>query len=263
MELKCYEKEKNVVDTAVFGGDAITFSVLKRIVNNCCDKVLTDGRRAVICHSQPPYPVWVWAASDAPAEELARCLEEHFPPRAGYAYNLSYGLLERLRACSADIAAMGIRTNMLTYRCDALALPERPCGGCCRLAETADIPQLAGYMLAFCREAESNELSAEDTLAKIAAMTIEKRLFVWEDGGIKAMASRADDGAYSRVSGVYTVPQARRKGYALHLVGRLTANILADGLIPILYTDSDYAPSNACYQKLGYRQVGSLCSVKL
>jgi len=33
------------------------------------------------------------------------------------------------------------------------------------------------------------------------------------------------------------------------------------GCIPMLYTDADYAASNACYEKIGYVLRGKLCTI--
>ena len=91
----------------------------------------------------------------------------------------------------------------------------------------------------------------------------EKALFAWrkDSGEIVSLTARGDQPPYSKITSVYTLPQHRRKGYAINLVYAVTETILADGLIPILYTDAGYAASNACYQKIGYQQVGSLCSI--
>ena len=35
----------------------------------------------------------------------------------------------------------------------------------------------------------------------------------------------------------------------------------AEGCLPMLYTDADYAASNACYEKIGYILRGKLCSI--
>ena len=40
-----------------------------------------------------------------------------------------------------------------------------------------------------------------------------------------------------------------------------TALVKEKGFRPILYTNGDYAASNACYKKVEYEQKGSLCSV--
>ncbi|MBQ8834080.1 MAG: GNAT family N-acetyltransferase [Oscillospiraceae bacterium] len=87
-----------------------------------------------------------------------------------------------------------------------------------------------------------------------------KTLFTWRNdaGEIVALTAKVDNGPYSRITSVYTLPGHRRKGYAIHLVHKVTETILADGLVPTLYTDANYRASNACYRKIGYQEVGNL-----
>jgi predicted GNAT family acetyltransferase len=33
------------------------------------------------------------------------------------------------------------------------------------------------------------------------------------------------------------------------------------GYVPMLYTDTDYVASNACYEKIGYVLCGKLCTI--
>jgi GNAT superfamily N-acetyltransferase len=88
-------------------------------------------------------------------------------------------------------------------------------------------------------------------------------LFVWrnDDGEIVATANREDVGKFGKVSSVYTLPQHRRRGYAINLVKGITELLVNDGLIPALYTDGEYSASNECYKKIGYQQVGMLVIV--
>ena len=46
------------------------------------------------------------------------------------------------------------------------------------------------------------------------------------------------------------------------MVYEVTRIIADSGLTPMLYTDADYAASNACYEKIGYILRGKLCSIK-
>ena len=54
------------------------------------------------------------------------------------------------------------------------------------------------------------------------------------------------------MSGVYTVPEARGKGYAANIIYQLTNKALADGYHVSLYTDYKYIPSNKAYKNVGY-----------
>ncbi len=55
--------------------------------------------------------------------------------------------------------------------------------------------------------------------------------------------------------------EERRKHYAEHLVYQVTVIAKNAGYIPMLYTDADYAASNACYEKIGYVLRGKLCTI--
>lgn len=60
-----------------------------------------------------------------------------------------------------------------------------------------------------------------------------------------------------RVSGVYTPPKFRRKGYASALVAGLSQKLLNEGSeFCFLYTDLANPTSNNIYQKIGYEPVG-------
>ncbi|MBR4728022.1 MAG: GNAT family N-acetyltransferase [Clostridia bacterium] len=69
------------------------------------------------------------------------------------------------------------------------------------------------------------------------------------------------NGGLASISLVYTRPADRRKHYAENLVYQVTMKAKEAGYVPMLYTDADYAASNACYEKIGYVLRGKLCSI--
>ena len=69
----------------------------------------------------------------------------------------------------------------------------------------------------------------------------------------------ADDTA--SVNLVLTHPDHRRKHYAENLVYQITMKVIEAGFTPMLYTNADYAASNACYEKIGYALRGKLCTI--
>lgn len=261
-----YEWQENIVDTSILAEDTLTFSVLKAIVNQKSAKVFTDGKTVVICHSCHPFPVWIWVSPKVTEKNLsnvAECLIEEFPPDKGYTYNLSYELLEQLKRETEAFGKLTVKTNMLTYRCDQEEKIQAFFDGKIRLAAAEDIELLSQWSQQFSYEIEKMDRQLEDCRQIVEKRMTVGTLFVWENkrGKIVATAYVWSDGDYSKVMSVYTVPEERRKGYALHLVHKITEKILKENHVPILYTDADYAASNACYKKVGYRQVGSLCTV--
>ena len=246
--------------------EAITYSVLIKILQGDCAHIFTDLENVVICHSGQPYPVWVWCrdvGSDANVAEIARCIQEELPLERGYDHILSYELLERLKARDAYFRNVGTKMGLQSYRLDEINDIDYPCEGSMSLVREEEIPSLIGVRHDMSMEMEGRDFAAEHCEASLRRMVAEKCLFAWrkDSGEIVALTARGDQPPYSKITSVYTLPQHRRKGYAINLVHSVTETMLADGLIPILYTDAGYAASNACYQKIGYQQVGSLISI--
>ena len=247
-------------------GDAITFSVLIMILQGECAHIVTDLTSFVICHSCPPYPVWVWCKDvedKSAVTEIARCIQEDFPLEQGYVHNLEYELLEKLKEMDPYFCGGREKMGLLSYRLDAIQEIGYPCGGHMSEVRQEEIPSLLEVWHDMHMEMEGHDLSREHCQTSLERMVGERKLFAWrlEDGTITALTGRGDQAPYSKITSVYTLPVHRRKGYAINLVHGVTEQMLADGFIPILYTNADYIASNACYQKIGYRQVGRLTSI--
>lgn len=246
--------------------DAITFSVLIQIMQGRCTDIFTDHEHMVVCYSAPPYPVWVWCRdveNAADVEQIARCLKAKFPLEEGYAWNISRELMEKLKEADPYFCQGEEKFGLLSHRLDAIEEIHHPCDGGVTLAEDKDFAFLCPVWHDMAMEMEGHDLSREQCEERVRLHIDNKTLYLWRDGEgeITALTSKGDQGQYSKVSTVYTLPKHRRKGYAINLVHHVTQTILNDDRIPILYTNAAYAPSNDCYRKIGYKQVGSLCTV--
>ena len=246
--------------------DSITYSVLIKILQGECAHIFTDLENAIVCHSCRPFPVWVWcrdAENVEAVEEIGRCIKDELPLEQGYVHILSYDLLEKLRKKDEYFRNAGEKMGLLSYRLDAINEVDYPCDGSMSPVREEEIPSLIGTWHDMHMEMEGYDLSPERCESTLRRLVGEKSLFAWriEEGKIAALTGRGDQKEFSKITSVYTLPEHRRKGYAINLVHGVTKTMLADGLIPILYTNADYAASNACYQKIGYRQVGSLMSI--
>ena len=245
--------------------EAITYSVLMKILCGPCQDIFTDHENVVICYSNPPYPVWVWCrdADDAAVVmDIAFCLKEQLPLHTVRSCIMPSALAEKLKAADAYFRDAKPGMGLLSYRLDRIQPIQHVCDGSMSLVEEREIPGLLDIWHDMHMEMEGVDQGPEHNLKTITRMVHAKSLFAWRtDAGIAALTARANQEKYSKITSVYTLPEHRRKGYAINLVHGVTETILSDGLIPILYTDSGYAASNACYQKIGYRQIGSLVSI--
>lgn len=265
--LKHYHNQSVVEDAALLQkDDAITFSVLASILHGDCANTYTNHKSVIICHSMPPFPVWVWC-KDVTIEEdiksIASCLKEKFPLEESFTYNIGYDTMNRLKEVDSYFANYEIKMNLLSYRLDNIKEIDYLCDGKMEPVRKEDADYLVKLWHDLCLEMEGTNHDEEYCRKRIDRHLNNKTLFSWRnaEGEIVALTSRGDVGKYSKISAVYTLPKHRRKGYAINLVHTVTQLILKDNLVPILYTNADYGASNSCYKKIGYEQVGSLCTV--
>jgi len=122
-------------------------------------------------------------------------------------------------------------------------------------AEEKETDFLAKWLRKFHEEIHASEVL--DLRNLVENYVREKRLFVWEDEGYRAMAGYAGGTLNGvRVNMVYTPPEFRGKGYATSLVASLSQRLLSSGKkFCCLYTDLLNPTSNNIYQKMGYQQV--------
>lgn len=266
-ELLVYTDAAVPQDADLIGGDdVITFSVLRSILNVSCTKTVTNHESIIICYSNPPFPVWVWCKDHTDPEliaQLSDALKEHFPAESGYAWNISEALFDVLKAHDPYFSDIKTDMGLLSYRLEALTAPTRPCSGHFDKIYEDDFELLCKLWHDACLEMEGIDNSEEFCRERIKRAFEEGSLFTWrnDEGEILAMASRSDAPPLSKVICVYTLPGHRRNGYAMHLVHDVCAGIIEDGLTAILYTDAGYEASNACYRKIGFKEIGSLIKV--
>lgn len=266
--LEHYQKQRCPQDRVLLAHDPVTYAVLITILDIPCSHIYTNHESVVIAFSGAPFPVWVWVKDSEVDEDVdcvAECLRTAFPLEEGFDYNISYELLERLKGRDPYFAKIGTKMRLLSYqlnRLNPINEQQYTCKGYAALCEEKDLELLAKYWHDMSVEMEGFEHEEAYCREHVMTHIKENGLFAWHDenGVIVALTSRNNNGAHCKVGAVYTVPAHRRKGYAIKLVHHVTEMILADGLIPILYTNADYGASNDCYKKIGYEEVGSLCT---
>ncbi len=80
------------------------------------------------------------------------------------------------------------------------------------------------------------------------------------------MTNYSEVDGQAKLSYVYTPIDDRGKGFAANLIYSMTSDLLKRGLVPLLYTDYNYIPSNKAYINVEYEDTGILinfsCSKK-
>jgi uncharacterized protein len=99
--------------------------------------------------------------------------------------------------------------------------------------------------------------SASDTELRVDRGLSAGQLWVWDQKGeaMSMAVSREPIQSVVRISGVYTPPEKRKRGYAAACVHALSEHLRASGCRCILYTDLGNPTSNSIYRRIGYRAI--------
>lgn len=129
--------------------------------------------------------------------------------------------------------------------------------GAFRLGLPEDAQQAAELMNAMASEVILGP-QRKHTAESMMGLIERRNLFFWEDDGKLVSMTVANRPQIKGicVSGVYTPPQHRGKGYARALVAAVSKEMLARGYeLTNLFTDLSNPTSNKIYQEIGYYQV--------
>jgi uncharacterized protein len=97
---------------------------------------------------------------------------------------------------------------------------------------------------------------ANDTELRVERGLAAGQLWLWDDRETVSMAvSREPIEGVVRLSGVYTPPDKRKRGYAAACVHALSKQLHDAAYRCILYTDLGNPTSNSVYRRIGYRAV--------
>ena len=254
-------------DYKILEDDKYTFFMLRRIIAEECKLLLTDHKRLLICHSNDPFPVWIWTADDVTEEEKSKAyalIKENDLLTEGHTFNMKYDLSDYLiQRASEDAKTLSISTNMFAYDCPNPLEPHIRADGELHRCVAEDIDDLIDFMDLFHKETGIDQEGLEAYRKKGEEAIRRGNHFFWRnaEGKNVSVCSLRPNGTLVSVGLVYTREEHRRKHYAQNLVYQVTKMAKDAGYDPMLYTDADYVASNACYEKIGYILRGKLCSI--
>jgi hypothetical protein len=122
------------------------------------------------------------------------------------------------------------------------------------VAELKDFELVQQWNAAFCREAG---VPTAATPERLRGLVQAGEMFLWKIPQPVSMAVAVQPTPNGiRVSGVYTPPGHRRKGYATALVAALSQRLLDSGRkFCFLFADLANPTSNGIYERIGYEPV--------
>lgn len=255
---------------ALLEDDLHTFAVMRNILQGMfgpVGKILTDGVRWIICYTCPPYPAWAWTPQDASQAEMAQVwavMQQELPLDRGYRFNVREAFAQYIQS-TPEGAPVRVDTRLAAYGADEVQLPQHMAQGELYAVSVDDLDAAAAWAQALSEEENLDLRPYEAHRQEMAEFIDRKRLFMWKtpEGKPVAMCTVSENDGLGYVGHVYTPKAHRRQGYAASLVGQITRILIGKKMKPALYVNAQNTAASACYEKLGYTQMGSICTIGL
>ena len=202
----------NERDFALLAQDRYTFSVLDRILREPCELIRTNHRDLILCHSEKPYPVWIWTPDGCPdqvkedAWELAARLR---PFSSGYRFNLKHELADYfVKRAGHENMNIGISMQLFSYDCPAPVPPDCPADGAPHRCTPEDLETAVSLMAAFYPEIGEDPPEKTRIAEKALAYISRHALFFWKNDrgtAVSCCSFRANQGL-ACLGSVFTLP---------------------------------------------------------
>lgn len=148
-----------------------------------------------------------------------------------------------------------VRMEQMIYRLDQVN-PIAYSPGSLVQATGGNLDLVTEWLIGF-SEVTPHPLARDEARERAEEMVDAGRIHLWHDAAPVSMAWRTRPTQHGiTVSGVYTPPALRRRGYATSCVAALSQLLLDEGYAYCtLYTDLANPTSNHIYQEIGYRPI--------
>jgi uncharacterized protein len=147
------------------------------------------------------------------------------------------------------------------YVVERVAMPKSPVSGKLRLARDSDLDLARDWARRFAHEINT----PVDVVAFYQRRLETDSLYLWEDKVPRAIVAVSGVTPNSiRLSGVFTSPDCRRKGYASAAVATVSRLMLDSGhRYCVLFTETSDPSANRLYRNIGYRPIFDKVSIVL
>lgn len=254
-----------------FQKDKYKFNLILNNLSSPELELYSDEESYIFCRGYKNLPTWIWTSDNVDnsnIEEIEELIKKYLTDNDKDKFTCKKELYDLLiernfaNLNKEDYFEMGFLI------CHKTKKPKK-CDAILSKATESDVAVLAKYWY--------DDNIEMDDISPISLEQAEKdaKEFIYDDkfyilrnkeNKIVCMASYSIAERQAKINHVYTPIEERRKGYAANLIYIVTNDILDKGLVPLLYTDYNYIPSNKAYTNVGYEDKGILinfsCSKK-
>ena len=260
---KKIDRNNIIFNSTEFQKDKYKFNIIFKNLPSPELELYSDEENYIICRGSKKWPTWIWTKDNfdktkiTEIEELIKLyLLDNQKTKFTCKKELYDLLLERNfpHLNKDDYFEMGFLICHQTKK-------PKECDGILSRPTNEDRNTLEQYW--YDDNIEMNgvdPITIEQAKKDVDEFLKDDKFYVLRNSNNKivCMVSYSITGNQAKLNHVYTPVEERKKGYAANLIYLMTNDLLGKGLVPLLYTDYNYIPSNKAYINAGYEDTGIL-----
>lgn len=269
--MKEIDKNNKIFKSEEFEKDKYKFYIILKNLTSDQLELYSDERNYIICRGRKDLPTWIWTKDNFDINvigEIEDLIKRYLTDADKNKFTCKKELYDLLKQRNFENLNQNDYFEMGFLRCYNTKIPKE-CDGIFDIPTIADKDVLTNYWFNDTHEMKgADKITIQQAQKDIEEFLNSGRFFVLrnKDGKIVSMAHYNVVENQAKIGHVYTPEEERKKGYAANLIYQITNNLLSKDLIPLLYTDYNYIPSNRAYINAGYEDEGILinfsCSKK-
>lgn len=261
--MKLINPDNKIFSSIEFQKDKYKFYLISLNLKSESVMLYSDEENYVICRGAEGLPTWIWTKDGfnvSKIEEIINAMNLYLTDADKDKFTCKKELYELLVSSGYDKLNIDDYFEMGTLFCRQTKQP-KICDGHLAVPTQDEKSILVKYWYDDSQEMNGvTPISMEQAEEDVQRMIDSQKFYVWknEKDKIVCMVNYSVVDGQAKLSHVYTPVEERAKGYAANLIYAVTNNLLNQGLVPLLYTDYNYVPSNKAYINAGYEDTGIL-----
>ena len=260
---KKIEPNNKIFENPEFLKDKYKFNLIFKNLTSPDLELYSDEKNYMLCRGAKNLPTWIWTSDGfdkSKIGEIEELIKIYLTDNERDKFTCKKELYDLLVERKFDNLNTDDYFEMGFLICHHTKVP-KICDGVLSKPTASDGEVLAKYWYDDNMEMNSaTPITMEQSKKDVETFISDDKFYVLRnaENKIVCMASYRITGEQAKINHVYTPTEERKKGYAANLIYLMTNEILKRGLVPLLYTDYNYIPSNKAYINAGYEDKGIL-----
>lgn len=260
---KPIKPDNKIFKSEEFQKDKYKFNLILKNLPSPELELYSDEKNYIICRGSKKWPTWIWTKDNfdkSKIEEIEELIRMYLTNKEMDKFTCKKELYDLLVERNFDILNQDDYFEMGFLICHKTTKPKQ-CDGILSKPVEEDRSTLEKYWYDDSIEMNGTDpISIEQAKHDVDEFMNDDKFYILRNpqNKIVCMANYSITDNQAKLSHVYTPIEERKKGYAANLIYLVTDDLLEKGLVPLLYTDYNYIPSNKAYINAGFEDEGIL-----